>query len=866
MKNLKTLRVFLVLILTMGALPLPAQALTSIDLTVDVSANRKPISPYIYGLNFAKPAFASEIALPVRRWGGNATSRYNWQTGNSNTAMDWYYENFTVTNAYDWNADENHNAWIAQNIATATDSLITIPMLGYVAKNNSSCGFSVAKYGAQQDADYWQPDCGNGVHTNATNVTGNNPLDTSLAVDQNFMKSWVQNLVSAYGSAGSGGVRFYALDNEPELWSDTHRDVHPAPETYAELMSKTLAYAPAIKSADPNAKLFGYVAFGWSGYWYSWNDLEVAAQNGYTYFPDYATHGNLYQVEWYLDQLRQYEQGHNLRLLDYLDLHYYPESGVALTTAGGSAMQALRLRSTRSLWDPTYRDESWIGGDDQAPDMRYVRLIPRMHDWVNTYYPGTKLSITEYNFGGLESLNGALAQADVLGIFGREDLDFATLWNYPNPGGDPLGYDHFETLPGAYAFRIYRNYDGAGSKFGDTSLQALSADQSQLAIYAAQRTSDSAVTLIIINKTGATLTGNVALSGFTPDATAQVYRYSASNLSSIVRQADQAVTSNGFSASFPANSITLVILPGSGGGGGGGGGSTWDLLAPADGSSINYNRPAFDWEDYAGATGYNIQIAKNSSFVSTSLVTNTTVNGATASEYTPSTDLPSNTLLYWRVRPKLTSTTYGAYSSVWSFTSAAPPSVPSLVAPASGALVSGPSPLFDWSNSTLAAGVTFDRYQIQIATDSAFTNIIHDHNLAGITNSLDNDAALSPATTYYWRVRSFAADGDTSAWSSARSVKIKYLPPSLLGPADYSSVLSLKPNFTWSAVTGATGYTIQISKSLSFGRGTLTANPTLTTYAPGKNLLAHTTYYWRVRANGTYGPSAWSAVFRFTTP
>jgi hypothetical protein len=178
---------------------------------------------------------------------------------------------------------------------------------------------------------------------------------------------------------------------------------------------------------------------------------------------------------------------------------------------------------------------------------------------VNANYPGTKLALTEYNWGGLEDINGALAQADILGIFGREALDLAALWNYPDSG---LGYDNFETRPGAYAFRLYRNYDGSGSKFGDVSVSAASADQSQLAIYAAQRSSDNALTLVIINKTGGSLAADVSLAGFTPAGAAQVYRYSAANLNAIVQQPNQVVDANGFSASFPANSITLVVIPG----------------------------------------------------------------------------------------------------------------------------------------------------------------------------------------------------------------------------------------------------------------------------------------------------------------
>jgi hypothetical protein len=257
--------------------------------------------------------------------------------------------------------------------------------------------------------------------------------------------------------------------------------------------------------------------------------------------------------------MQQYEQANGMRLLDYLDLHFYPQNGVDLSLAGNADFQALRLRSTRALWDPTYRDESWIGGDDQPEDWRTVRLIPRMRAWVSANYPGTKLAITEYNWGGLEHINGALAQADVLGIFGREGLDLAALWNYPD---SKLGYDHFETLPGAYAFRMYRNYDGQGGRFGDISLSAASADPDQLAIYAAQRIADSSLTLILINKTGATLTGAVSLSGFSPAGSGQVYRYSAANLTAIVRETDQAVGAGGFTADFPANSITLVRIGG----------------------------------------------------------------------------------------------------------------------------------------------------------------------------------------------------------------------------------------------------------------------------------------------------------------
>jgi hypothetical protein len=524
-------------------------------LSVDIAVNRKPISPLIYGLNFADEALANELDLPVNRWGGNATTRYNWQNDTYNTASDWFFQNIpnANSNVAALPTGSASDKFVEQNERTGTASILTVPTIGWVAKRRTpghpyDCGFSIQKYGVQQSSDPYDPDCGNGVRTNGANITGNDPTDTSLAVGPAFVQGWVNHLKSRFGDAANGGVQFYALDNEPMLWNSTHRDVHPQPTSYDEMRDRTQQYAAAIKQADPTAQTLGPVLWGWTAYWYSAAD---AAGGGawWDARPDRKAHGDVPFAPWYLQQMRAYEQTNSQRILDYFDLHYYPQaSGVALSPAGNATTQALRLRSTRSLWDATYADESWINGTEGGPA---VLLIPRMREWVNANYPGTKLAMTEYNWGALDHINGALTQADVLGIFGREGLDLATLWNPPSVN-----------QPGAFAFRMYRNYDGAGGQFGDVSVRAASANQEQLSIYAAQRSSDSALTLIVVNKTGNPLTSDVALSGFTSSGAAKVYRYSTANLNAVVKEADQTVTATGFNATFPANSITLLVLGG----------------------------------------------------------------------------------------------------------------------------------------------------------------------------------------------------------------------------------------------------------------------------------------------------------------
>lgn len=513
-------------------------------LRIDLTSDQHPINPDIYGINYASETLATALNLPVRRWGGNATTRYNWQNDTANRASDWFFENIPEENENPERLPDGSAAdrFVEQDRRTGTKTLLTMPMIGWTPKKREvACGFSVTKYGAQQQTDTWQPDCGNGLSADGDPLTGNDPADTSMPIDPSFVQAWIAHLIERFGTAAQGGVAYYNLDNEPMLWHRTHRDVHPDPVGYDELRDRTYAYAAAIKAADPTAQTLGPALWGWTAYFFSALD-GAGGGSWWNRAPDRQAHDNMPLVAWYLEQMQLYEQQQGVRILDYLDLHYYPQaSGVALASAGNAEIRAQRLRSTRSLWDPTYQDESWI---DEP-----VRLIPRMREWADTYYPGTKLAISEYNWGALDHINGALAQADVLGIFGRERLDMALLWAALE-ADDPF----------AFAFRMYRNYDGASSTFGDRSVEATSTDQEKLAIYAAQRSSDNAVTILVINKSNQSLSSQLAIEGVKTTTLAQVYRYSADNLQAIVTLPEQSVTKGGFQATFPAQSITLFVL------------------------------------------------------------------------------------------------------------------------------------------------------------------------------------------------------------------------------------------------------------------------------------------------------------------
>ena len=472
------------LIVVAAAIVLAAATNPSVTLTIDAAANRHPISPLIYGVAFATQAQLAELNAPLNRQGGNATSRYNWQANAYNRAADWYFESIGEASA---TAGESADTFIDQSRVAGAQPVLTVPMLDWVAKLGTNrakrASFSIAKYGAQTGNDWqWFPDAGNGILTSGGNVVGNDPADANLFVNTSFQQGWIQHIVGRLGGAAAGGVRYYSLDNEPSLWHSTHRDVHPTGATMDEVRTRLVDYARAIKAIDQGALTIGPEEWGWSGYFYSGYDQQWGNAHGWGgSLPDRSAHGGWDYLPWLLDQLRQHYLATGDRVLDVVSVHYYPQGG-EFSNSTTSTMQLLRNRSTRSLWDPNYTDETWINSR--------VQLIPRLRSWVNSYYgAGTPIAITEYNWGAEGHMSGAVAQADVLGIFGREGLDMATRWTTPDA-----------STPAFKAMKMYRNYDGNKSTFGDVGVAASGGNPDNVAVFAAERTSDGALTVMVLNK------------------------------------------------------------------------------------------------------------------------------------------------------------------------------------------------------------------------------------------------------------------------------------------------------------------------------------------------------------------------------
>ena len=531
-----------------GAAASPSGTNPTNFISVDVSANRHPISPLIYGTAFATSNQLADLGFTMNRSGGNEETTYNWEINAHGKGNDYYFESLPDDLA---TPGQSADSVVADAKSAGARALITVPMIGWTPilgpNRGKLASFSIKKYGPQTSSDPYFPDAGNGVSvTNNTLITWNDKTDAYKAVDTNYQKAYVQHLTNNWGVSTNGGVGFYLMDNEQSIWFSTHQDIHPVGPTMQEILGDIIAYASMVKSVDSNAVVGAPEEWGWSGYLNSGYDQQWSGQHGdynVNDYPDRKTNGGWDYGPWLLNQLKQYETTHGQRLLDYFTLHCYPQEGSVGGNAVDTATELLRNQSTRQFWDTNYVDPSWINS--------VIMLIPRMSNWVATYYPGTKIGITEYNWGAEPYMNGATAQADILGIFGREGVDLATRWTTPATN-----------TPTYLAMKIYRNYDSQGHSFGDTSVLTGGPNPDDVAVFAAQRSADRALTIMVVNKY---LTGTtpivINLTNFTGTGTAQVWQLNSSNV--IAQLPDVPCPSGMLQATVPSPSVTLFVLPSS---------------------------------------------------------------------------------------------------------------------------------------------------------------------------------------------------------------------------------------------------------------------------------------------------------------
>jgi hypothetical protein len=512
---------------------------SNVSFAIDSTQDARAISRFIYGMNFLDPTQARPKNLTLSRSGGNRNTAYNWETNDSNAGADFQNQNDDFMGG-----GTVPNGAIAPGIVSARAGnagiLVTIPTIGYVAADHNGGG------DVNQTPDYINVRFKKSVpRKNAPFTLTPNTADGFVYQDE-----YVNFLDKTYPGAfaASSNPIFLSMDNEVDLWAFTHARlrgdaVNPVSSQagtkigYDEVVQLNRDYANAAKAVNPDVIVFGPVNYGWQGF--------VRLQDA----PDA---NNRDFLNFFLQQMAQAEVADGHRVLDVLDIHWYPEAqggGVRITADDSTAaVVAARKQAPRSLWDPTYTEKSWITDCCSGP----LRLLPWIKDKIAANYPGTRLAITEYNYGAGGHISGGIAQADVLGIFGREGLFAATQWRLSNNNDFTYG-----------AFDMFRNYDGANGSFGDTSVRATNTDIVNASVYASVNGGNTArMVIVAINKADAAQTAGIAVTHTAQFHTAQVYTLTAGS-SQPQRQADMAITlTNAFQYTMPANSVTtLVLLP-----------------------------------------------------------------------------------------------------------------------------------------------------------------------------------------------------------------------------------------------------------------------------------------------------------------
>ncbi len=499
----------------------------NVRFTVDSSVARQPISPYIYGMNQTEWSGRSR-GLRLGRLGGNRWTAYNWETNASNAGADYRHQNDGYLGGGDV-PGEAVRPHVARAFAAGASMIVTVPMAGYVSADKGPAG------DVNQTPDYLNARF---LESRAAKRRGLAfPPDAGdRVVYQDEFVAWLE---SSFPDARRDPDRtlLYSLDNEPDLWAFTHPRVRPTGRlTYAEAIQRTEEWAGAIKAVAPGALVFGPVSYGWQGF----VRLQDAPDAGGRDFLDF-----------YLASMREAEARARRRLVDVLDVHWYPEArggGVRITEANdGAAVAEARMQAPRSLWDPGYVESSWISIDARVGA---IRLLPRLREKIAAHYPGTRLAVTEYNYGGASHASGAVAQADVLGVLGREGVFAATLWDLQTSS---------PAIDGAFA--LFCNFDGAGGRFGDTSVAAATSNHETTSVYASvDAARDDRMVLVAINKSTGPTTAEILVGHGVDFARAATWQVSARSLSP-ARGVDLAPTArNAFRLEMPPTSATTLVL------------------------------------------------------------------------------------------------------------------------------------------------------------------------------------------------------------------------------------------------------------------------------------------------------------------
>ena len=509
----------------------------NVNITVDTGLGRKLISPYIYGIN--DNADLTGLSVHSIKQGGDKLSTYNWENNYSNLGIDWFNtSDNSLVAGFNFNEQKQPALAVKGLIDKSIEhnipyTITTLPMCGYVAADGNG------------------PILDDQIAPSARWISIQNrksapfTLNPDLTDNTVFVDEYLNYILNKYGKSGtSTGVKAYALDNEPDLWSTTHKVVHPSSTTCDELVDKSIELATTIKGLDEHAMVFGGQLSGMKAL-ISFNDA-----------PDWTSNKETYNwfVDYYLAEMKLASSAQGKRLLDVLDIHYYSEDGVPnvgnvvnIEDYNNIELNKVRMQAARTLWDGTYTENSWIG----QFSTQYTPLLPTIQASINKYFSGTKLALSEYNFGGGGDISGGIAQVDALGNFAKEGVYLACL----NPKDENFKYQKS-------AINLFTNYDGNGSSFGNTIVKTETNNIEYSSAYSAiDNANESVLKIILVNKNYDTKqTANISINSSVQYKGGIVYGFNSKSSEIAALHGIKNVIKNTFTYELAPRSVVELIL------------------------------------------------------------------------------------------------------------------------------------------------------------------------------------------------------------------------------------------------------------------------------------------------------------------
>lgn len=504
-----------------------------ISVTINTSKGHKAISPYIYGIN--AESSLSGLSVNAVKQSDPRLSSYNWETNYSNNANPNNSENnIAFINTYPQNKWKNP-ALHTENLVTKAkrygiaSRYVTLQMMGFVAAD------SLGAVDSSDAESRW----------NKVVFNKNDSLLSEPDLNDNtvYMDEYVGFLANKYGYAVDGGINGYFLDYEPENWAEIYPTAVKEKVTAEELVSRSAELAAVVKRIDPTALVYGPSIDGIEAFTNLKNPTDWEQySNEYSWFIDY-----------YLMNMKNASDASGTRLLDVLDIHYHTEAtnGILqpIINSTDNFSNNTRLQAPRILWDSTYTENSEIA----YKQTQHIPLLPTLEASINMYYPGTKISFSEYNFGGGDNISGGIATADALGIFASYGVHMACL----KPNSENIDYMKS-------AINIYTNYDGIGSTFGNKIVSSDNGGDIMSSVYSAvEGDNDASLKTVIINKNQfRTKNADIEINSNTVFESAEVYSFSKDNPEIVLSEEQLSVENNRITFEMEPLTVYMLVFSG----------------------------------------------------------------------------------------------------------------------------------------------------------------------------------------------------------------------------------------------------------------------------------------------------------------